>query len=114
MAASPNSLASRVRGAPGLMGSVTVTALTAPSAKPLADKLVAGPQLPVALLPTQRRSPMDGLPPPFVKSYVTNMSPAVRVGTAEAGGSFAHAVDDWLNSKSMFAFPRTFVRSHAR
>src|SRR5262245_11425144 len=66
----------------------------------------------VALV-SHRSSPIVGLPPPLLKSYVTSKSPAVRTSVlapvvVRSGWVF------WLISKSKFADPRTFVRSQAR
>src|SRR5262245_19324647 len=103
----------------GGLASCTVPALTAPSAKPAADRSTRLPQHGsefderhwlVAPLVTHLSSPNTGLPPPLVKSNVISMSPAVRTGVTP----FALGVEFWLNSKSMFAEPSTFERSHAR
>src|SRR5213080_2669793 len=84
IAASPKVRAGSVRGAPGLMGSVTLTELTAPSAKPAADRLTRLPQHGTELaekhwffdpVVTHDSRPRTGLPPPFVKSKVMRMSP---------------------------------------
>src|SRR6266568_1790775 len=62
---------------------------------------------------THLSSPRVGLPPPLVKSNVTSRSPAVRF-MVWAPGLPRPGVVAWLISKSMFAEPRTLVRSHAR
>src|SRR5205809_269937 len=112
IAASPKVSAGSVLGAPGLIGSVTLTVFTAPSAKPAADRLTRLPQHGTELaekhwlfdpLVTHDSRPRTGLPPPFVKSKVMRMSPAVRTGTALAAGWLPHSTLDWFNSKSMFA-----------
>src|SRR5829696_10279895 len=117
-AASPKVPAGRLTLA---IGSVTVTALTAPSAKPATERFTRLPQhgseLPerhwlVAPLVTHFSRPSTGAPLP-PKSKVIRMSPAVRTRifgpvVVRFGWVF------WLSSKSMFAEPRTFERSQAR
>src|SRR4029453_2355037 len=104
------------------IGSVTVTALTAPSANPAAERLTRLPQHGRALaekhwlvapVVTHLSRPSTGGPPPLVKSKVIRMSPAVRLSVlgpvvVRLGWVF------WLISKSMLAEPRTLDRSQAR
>src|SRR5215216_4549322 len=117
-AASPKVPAGRLALA---IGSFTVTALTAPSAKPAAERFTRLPQqgseLPekhwlVAPLVTHFSRPSTGEPLP-PKSNVISTSPAVRFSVfAPVVVRFGWAF--WLSSKSMFAEPRTFERSQAR
>src|SRR6266567_2205496 len=121
MAVSPNVSPGRSLGAPGLIGSVTVSVLTAAIAVE-APRAFLLPQHGTVLLEkhwlaaplvTQVSSPIVGLPPPLVKSKVTSRSPAVRLSVfgpvvVRSGWVF------WLISKSKFAEPRTLVRSQAR
>src|SRR5207249_784522 len=116
IAASPNVFAGRLTFA---IGAVIVVAFTAPSVKPAAERLTRLPQhgspfaekhWAVAPVVTHLSSPSTGLPPPFVKSNVIRMSPAVRTSdfapvVVRSGWAF------WLSSKSMLADPSTFDRS---
>src|SRR6266511_5957327 len=117
-AASPKVPASRLTLA---IGSVTVVELTAPSANPAAERSTRLPQQGsellakhwlVAPLVTHFSRPSTGEPLP-PKSNVIRISPAVRTSVfvpsvVRSGWAC------WLSSKSMFAEPRTFVRSQAR
>src|SRR5215217_6802643 len=117
-AASPKVPAGRLTLA---IGSVTVTALTAPSAKPATERFTRLPQHGselvekhwlVAPVVTHLSRPRTGVPLP-PKSKVIRMSPAVRASVlgpvvVRSGWVF------WLISKSMLAEPRTLDRSQAR
>src|SRR4029077_18137717 len=108
MAVSPKVSAASVRGALGAIGSVTATVLMAPSE--LAEvRLMWLPQHGSELLEkhwlvepggTQKSHPGGGVDPPFVKSYVTRRSPAVRLIVC-APGLPRPGVVAWLISKSM-------------
>src|SRR6266540_1825790 len=103
------------------IGSFTVTALTAPSASPRPLRSTRLPQQGsefaekhwlVAPVVTHRSRPSTGLPLP-PKSNVMSRSPALRLsvfGPVVVRSGWASL----LISKSMFAEPRTFVRSQAR
>src|SRR5439155_5626194 len=109
------------------IGSLTVEALICPSAKP--PRSIRSPQhgklfderhtflaIPATTgteaLVNHVSRPSVGFEPPFVKSYVNRRSPGLRViATPPEDGN---VVGVWFSSKSMFAEPRTFVRSQAR
>src|SRR6266508_3195939 len=129
IAASPNVSAAKLRGLFGGIGSVTVPVLMAPSefaafsamwspqqGNLLLEKQTFGEKpgtTGVVALVSHVFSPRTGLVPPLVKSYVTSRSPAVRLIVCGPGLP-RPGVTAWLISKSMFADPRTLVRSQAR